>query len=115
MAGLNPLDDYRTSVLSGLSPITIMECASRALAFHTYQTSQEIIYQEHLAKGLTEKYNTLSQRLDQIINDANTQIKALQDKIQSTPLRCRPIESTANADMWNSHASRAGLTRGQKP
>ena len=59
-----------------------MECASRGLAFHSYQTSQEIIYQEHLAKGLTEKYNTLSQQMDQLIHDANSQIKALQDKMQ---------------------------------
>jgi hypothetical protein len=83
VAGLNPSEDYKTSVLSGLSPTIIMECASRGLAFHSYQTSQEIIYQEHLAKGLTEKYNTLSQQMDQLIHDANSQIKALQDKMQS--------------------------------
>jgi hypothetical protein len=82
IAGLNPSEDYKTSVLSGLSPTIIMECASRGLAFHSYQTSQEIIYQEHLAKGLTEKYNTLSQQMDQLIHDANSQIKALQDKMQ---------------------------------
>lgn len=59
-----------------------MECASRGLAFHSYQTSQEIIYQEHLAKSLTEKHNTLSQQMDQLIHDANSQIKTLQDKMQ---------------------------------
>lgn len=58
-----------------------MECASRGLAFHSYQTSQEIIYQEHLAKGLTEKYNILSQQMDQLIHDANSQIKTLQEKM----------------------------------
>lgn len=59
-----------------------MECASRSLAFHSYQTSQEIIYQEHLAKGLTGKYDVLSQQMDQLIHDANSQIKLLQDKVQ---------------------------------
>jgi hypothetical protein len=82
IAGLNPSEDYKTSVLSGLCPAIIMECASRGLAFHSYQTSQEIIYQEHLAKGLTEKYTTLGQQMDQLIHDANSQIKALQDKMQ---------------------------------
>ena len=82
VAGLNPSEDYKTSVLSGLSPTIIMECASRSLAFHSYQTSQEIIYQEHLAKGLTGKYDTLSQQMDQLVHDANSQIKALQDKMQ---------------------------------
>jgi hypothetical protein len=85
VAGLNPSEDYKTSILSGLSPTIIMECASRGLAFHSYQTSQEIIYQEHLAKGLTEKYNTLSQQMDQLIHDANAQIKALQDKMEGEP------------------------------
>lgn len=82
VAGLNPSEDYKTSVLSGLSPTIIMECASRGLAFYSYQASQEIIYQEHLAKSLTEKYANLSQQMDQLINDANTQIKALQEKMQ---------------------------------
>lgn len=59
-----------------------MECASRGLAFYSYQTSQEVIYQEHLAKSLTEKYANLSQSMDQLIHDANAQIKALQEKLQ---------------------------------
>jgi hypothetical protein len=82
VADLKPSEDYKTSILSGLSPTIIMECASRALAFHSYQAAQEIIYQEHLAKGLTEKYNTLSHQMDQLIHDANSQIKVLQDKVQ---------------------------------
>lgn len=93
IAGLNPSEDYKTSVLSGLSPTVIMECASRGLAFHSYQTSQEIIYQEHLAKGLTEKYNTLSQQMDQLIHDANAQIKALQDKMQAMQADLVELES----------------------
>jgi E3 ubiquitin-protein ligase CCNP1IP1 len=39
---LNPTEDYKTSVLSGLSPATIMECAARGLAFWSYQTTQEM-------------------------------------------------------------------------
>jgi hypothetical protein len=39
---LSPTEDYKTSVLSGLDPTTVMECASRALAFWTYQTTQEM-------------------------------------------------------------------------
>lgn len=83
VAVLNPAEDYKTSVLSGLSPTIIMECASRGLAFYSYQASQEIIYQEHLAKNLTEKYATLSQQMDQLIQDANAQIRTLQEKVHS--------------------------------
>lgn len=39
---LNPTEDYKTSVLSGLSPTIIMECAGRGLAFYSYQTAQEV-------------------------------------------------------------------------
>ena len=39
---LNPTEDYKTSVLSGLSPTIIMECAGRGLAFYSYQTTQEM-------------------------------------------------------------------------
>ena len=39
---LNPTEDYKTSVLSGLSPSIIMECAGRGMAFYTYQTAQEM-------------------------------------------------------------------------
>ena len=39
---LNPTDDYKTSVLSGLTPSIIMECAGRALAFWCYQSTQEM-------------------------------------------------------------------------
>lgn len=39
---LKPSEDYKTSVLSGLSPSIIMECAGRGLAFHSYQSSQEM-------------------------------------------------------------------------
>lgn len=39
---LDPTEDYKTSVLSGLNPNIIMECAGRGLSFYTYQTSQEM-------------------------------------------------------------------------
>ncbi len=39
---IHPTEDYKTSVLSGLDPTTIMECAGRGLAFWSYQTTQEM-------------------------------------------------------------------------
>ncbi|ORY59469.1 uncharacterized protein BCR38DRAFT_303365, partial [Pseudomassariella vexata] len=81
VTNLNPSEDYKTSVLSGLSPNVIIECASRALSFWAYQTTQEIVYQEYLGKTLTEKYSNLSVHLDKVINEANSQISTLQNKI----------------------------------
>lgn len=39
---LNPTEDYKSSVLSGLDPSTIVDCAGRALSFWVYQTTQEM-------------------------------------------------------------------------
>ncbi|RAH57672.1 cyclin [Aspergillus piperis CBS 112811] len=80
---LNPTEDYKTSVLSGLDPNTIMECAGRALLFWTYQTTQEIFYQEYLAKTLTEKYTNLNTQMDKVIHNANSEISALQARISA--------------------------------
>ncbi|OKL57511.1 hypothetical protein UA08_07247 [Talaromyces atroroseus] len=83
---LNPTEDYKTSVLSGLDPTTIIECAGRALSFWAYQTTQEICYQEYLSKGLTEKYSTLNTEKEKVINSANTEILGLQGKIADMQL-----------------------------
>lgn len=42
VAVLNPTEDYKTSVLSGLSPAIIMECAGRALGFWSFQMVSEL-------------------------------------------------------------------------
>ncbi|KAF7560253.1 hypothetical protein G7046_g3918 [Stylonectria norvegica] len=83
IANLNPSEDYKTSVLSGLSPNIIMECAGRALSFWAYQTTQDIYYQQYLYKTLTDKYTNLSIRLDKTVNDANSEIEGLQHKLNS--------------------------------
>ncbi|KAL2870649.1 uncharacterized protein BJX67DRAFT_244704 [Aspergillus lucknowensis] len=78
---LSPTEDYKTSVLSGLDPTTIMECAGRALAFWAYQTTQEIFYQEFLGKTLTEKYTNLNTQMDKIIHNANTELSTMQARL----------------------------------
>ncbi|KAH8602068.1 hypothetical protein B0O99DRAFT_561201, partial [Bisporella sp. PMI_857] len=80
---LNPTEDYKTSVLSGLSPNVIMECAGRALSFWAYQTTQEIVYQEYLAKNLTDKYTYLNTQMDKIIHDANGEISNMRDRMSA--------------------------------
>ncbi|OQE27255.1 hypothetical protein PENSTE_c004G09772 [Penicillium steckii] len=78
---LNPTEDYKTSVLSGLDPNTIMECAGRALGFWAYQSTQEIFYQEFLGKSLTEKYASLNTQMDKLIHNANSEITTLHSKV----------------------------------
>ncbi|KAM5481500.1 putative RING-type E3 ubiquitin transferase [Microsporum audouinii] len=78
---LTPTEDYKTSVLSGLDPTTIIECAGRALSFWAYQTTQEIFYQDHLSKTLRDKCSTMGKQMDQMAHDANSAIETLQRRI----------------------------------
>ncbi|CAZ80628.1 unnamed protein product [Tuber melanosporum] len=80
---LNPSDDYKTSVLSGLSPSIIIEICTRGLAFWTYQVTQEmsVFYQEHLAKSLRARGTEIQGENEKIIRDANDEISALRNKI----------------------------------
>ncbi|KAK2831016.1 hypothetical protein FQN49_007083 [Arthroderma sp. PD_2] len=78
---LSPTEDYKTSVLSGLDPTTIVECAGRALSFWTYQATQEIFYQDHLSKTLRDKCGTMGKQMDQMAHDANSAIETLQRRI----------------------------------
>lgn len=58
---LQPTEDYKTSVLSGLSPSTIMECAGRGLAFWSYQSTQEMWDpNRHYLHRLTETFQCVS-------------------------------------------------------
>ena len=42
------------------------------------------VYQEFCARGLTDKYGNLSIQMDKIINDANSEIDNLNQKLAST-------------------------------
>lgn len=66
---LNPTEDYKTSVLSGLDPNTIMECAGRALAFWAYQSTQEMYVS--LPRYKTVPWNCL--RLTRAASTRNTE------------------------------------------
>lgn len=70
------------------------------------------IYQEFLAKSLTEKYSTLSAQMDSIISQANNEIHALQEKlsgkslIQVTSVACAEL-TRANSNAYRAESSRA--------
>ncbi|KAI0409411.1 hypothetical protein F4802DRAFT_604166 [Xylaria palmicola] len=86
VTNLRPSEDYKTSVLSGLSPNIIIDCASRALSFWAYQVTQEIIFQQHMSKTLTEKYSSLNVHLDKVVNEANAEIANCHNKLQSAEM-----------------------------
>jgi len=40
------------------------------------------LYQEFLARSLTDRYATLSSQMDKVIHDANSEITSLRDKLE---------------------------------
>lgn len=81
IVNLNPSEEYKTTLLSGLSPNVIMECAGRALSFWAYQTTQDMYYQQHLYKTLSEKYSALTIQFEKSVSDATTEIDGLQHRL----------------------------------
>lgn len=47
------------------------------------------VYQEYLAKTLTDKYSNLNQQLDKVLNDANSELNILNQRINSMPTDAR--------------------------
>ena len=82
VAILRPTDDYKMSILSGLSPTIIMECANSGMAFWAYQSSQEIYYQEHANKSLKQQLDVKNQELSVVKSSAQNEISKLEDSLQ---------------------------------
>ncbi|OAX39763.1 hypothetical protein K503DRAFT_715868, partial [Rhizopogon vinicolor AM-OR11-026] len=81
VCSLHPTNDYKTSVLSGLSPSLIMEICSRALSFWQYQIHQENSFQHAVIRNLNDKQAQLQKQLDNVIREANGEIDLLGNKV----------------------------------
>ena len=82
VAILRPTDDYKMSILSGLSPTIIMECANSGMVFWAYQSSQEIYYQEHANKSLKQQLDVKNQELSGVKASARDEIGKLEESLQ---------------------------------
>ena len=71
------------------------------------------VYQEFLAKSLTDKYSTLSNQMDKIIHDANSEIMGLRDKLSGTA----PLEFSSLWYLLTSHSYARGTedARAEEP
>ncbi|KAK6096473.1 hypothetical protein MT418_003305 [Batrachochytrium dendrobatidis] len=81
---LNPTEDYKSSVISGLRPDLIIEIVGRAISFWVYQVSQEAAYQAMVRKDLDDQCSKLERQLQSLVREANQEIAALQESLSST-------------------------------
>ncbi|KAF9475928.1 hypothetical protein BDN70DRAFT_813182 [Pholiota conissans] len=80
VCSLHPTNDYKTSVLSGLTPSIILEICSRAISFWQYQVHQENTFQQAIVRNLNDKNAQLQKQLDNVVREANGEIHLLNGK-----------------------------------
>ncbi|KAG0036779.1 cyclin B1 interacting protein 1, E3 ubiquitin protein ligase [Podila clonocystis] len=78
---LNPSQEYKSSILSGLRPEVIMEICTRGLSFWTYQTSQEARYQEMTQKNLEDKLSVVEKQHQWMTREMNAELTGFRDTV----------------------------------
>ncbi|KAI9248484.1 hypothetical protein BDA99DRAFT_564723 [Phascolomyces articulosus] len=95
---LNPSEEYKSSILAGLKPDVIMDISSRAVAFHSYQISQELSYKSIMYQNMESKCTSLQEQLRDTIRDSNRTIKAEKQK-NTTLIRDQEQEKRRGHDL----------------
>ncbi|XP_050413464.1 E3 ubiquitin-protein ligase CCNB1IP1-like [Patella vulgata] len=78
---LKPSEQYKSMVLAGLKPETVMEICTRSLSFWTYQTQQEKSYQEYVSSKAKERAIQLEQYYEQIVTRTHAELNTLKSQI----------------------------------
>ncbi|KZW04051.1 hypothetical protein EXIGLDRAFT_716064 [Exidia glandulosa HHB12029] len=103
IASLHPTNDYKTSVLSGLNPATILDICGRAVAFWSYQVQQEQSFQQAMLKKASETSSTMQKQLDNVIREANTELTLMNNKLstaeQELELERRKVRELQDASL----------------
>ncbi|KAL4266437.1 RING-type domain-containing protein [Pleurotus pulmonarius] len=81
VSSLHPTNDYKTSVLSGLSPSVILEICNRAISFWQYQIHQENAFQQAVVRNMNDKNAQLQKQLENVVREANSEVNLLTNKV----------------------------------
>ncbi|KAG0044372.1 hypothetical protein BGZ83_010407 [Gryganskiella cystojenkinii] len=79
---LNPSQEYRSSILSGLRPEIVMDICTRAISFWTYQTAQEARFQELAQRNLEDNHCAVERQLQKMTREVNLELAALQKDLE---------------------------------
>ncbi|XP_072037514.1 E3 ubiquitin-protein ligase CCNB1IP1-like [Amphiura filiformis] len=88
---LSPSEQYKSMVLAGLKPETIIEVCSRAISFWVYQTHQEHLYQEYASTKAKEKFTQLEQYYDQVLGKTQAELTSVKNQLAAMK---KDLEST---------------------
>ncbi|KAF9514161.1 hypothetical protein BS47DRAFT_1295397 [Hydnum rufescens UP504] len=81
ICSLHPTNDYKTSILSGLSPSIILEICSRAMSFWQYQIHQESSFQQAVLRNVNERNAQMQKQLENVVREANSELGLLNNKV----------------------------------
>ncbi|KAF8506019.1 hypothetical protein F5888DRAFT_1791958 [Russula emetica] len=98
VSSLHPSNDYKTSVLSGLNPATILEISSRAISFWQYQIHQEHSFQHAVVRNINDKNAQLQKQLENLVREADSEISLLSNKLSDLE-RDLDLERRKNRDL----------------
>ncbi|KAF8605494.1 hypothetical protein BDV93DRAFT_439180 [Ceratobasidium sp. AG-I] len=101
ICSLHPTNDYKTSVLSGLSPAVILEISGRAISFWQYQIHQESSFQAAILKNVNERIAHLQKQLDNVVREANNELTLLNNKLTGVE-RDLEVERRKSRDLMDS-------------
>ncbi|KAJ1958494.1 cyclin B1 interacting protein 1, E3 ubiquitin protein ligase [Dipsacomyces acuminosporus] len=76
-------EEYKSTILAGLPPQTIMDICSRALSFWFYQNAQELAYQKALVQAEQERAKAAELRASVSVNQIAEKLKATKEKVAS--------------------------------
>ncbi|GAA5859789.1 hypothetical protein JCM1840_006454 [Sporobolomyces johnsonii] len=105
-ATLSPHDSCKTSILSGLAPPVILEIASRALNFYTYQVQQEAAFQALITKNAQERIAVLEAQCNSIAREATAEISLLKERVSNAE-KDLEIERRRVRDLQETHKANA--------
>ncbi|KAH9960489.1 hypothetical protein BC827DRAFT_1132969 [Russula dissimulans] len=105
VSSLHPSNDYKTSVLSGLNPATILEICSRAISFWQYQIHQENSFQHAVVRSISDKNAQLQKQLENLVREADSEINLLTSKLSDVE-RDLDLERRKNRDLQETSRER---------
>ncbi|KAF8332862.1 uncharacterized protein EI90DRAFT_2918189 [Cantharellus anzutake] len=100
ICSLHPTNDYKTSILSGLSPTIILEICSRAMSFWQYQIHQESSFQQAVLRNANERNAQMQKQLENVVREANSELSLLNTKVAALE-RDLEVERRKNRDLMD--------------
>ncbi|KAG8232135.1 hypothetical protein J437_LFUL012144 [Ladona fulva] len=80
---LNPTEQFKSMVLAGLRPETILDIATRAISFWSYQVHQERLFQETAASKIRDRQHQIEEFYESNITQLKTEVAGLKRQLDN--------------------------------